>query len=102
MLNKCHRKRALKVAVVQVCKPSVAVLTVVFLLEFYFVRELLVAELFVGLGFAVVLLLGSSAYFIGWVGVTWLQQPQRKQVKAIPLSGDNRSLESKANFAARL
>ena len=86
----------------RVRKAWMAVLTVLFPLQFYFVRELLVLELFFALGFAVVLSLGGPAFFIGWVGVTWLRQPRRNQLKAIPLSEDNRSPDAKANFAARL
>jgi hypothetical protein len=72
----------------RVLQVLVVVLTVLFLLQFYFVRELLVLELFFGLSFAVVLLLGGPAYLIGWASVTWLRQPRRNQLKAIPLSQD--------------
>jgi hypothetical protein len=82
-------------------KGLIAVLTAFFLLQSYFVRELLLLELLFGLGFAVVLLLGGPAYLIGWAGVTWLQQTRRDQLKAIPLSEENRCLDREVNFAAR-
>lgn len=36
-----------------------------FVLRFYFVRELVAAELFFGLGFAILLMLGGLAYLVG-------------------------------------
>ena len=40
-------------------------LSIYFLLQFYFVRELLAAELFFGVGFAVLLVLGGALYLVG-------------------------------------
>jgi len=75
----------------------IAVLAAIFLLQFYFVRELLVVELFFALGFAVLLLLGGPAYLIGSAGVSWLVQPRSSQAKATSPLGhsaprDRRSL----------
>jgi len=44
------------------------VLAIYFVLQVYFVRELLVAELFFGLGFAVLFVLGGVFYFVGAIG----------------------------------
>jgi hypothetical protein len=78
-------------------KGMTTVLAVFFGLQVYFVRELLVAELFFGLGFAVLLVLGGLAYLVVSVcerglefaeaGVRvvgdsarrWFQQPRRNQ-----------------------
>jgi hypothetical protein len=47
---------------------AVAVLGAFFVLQFYFVRELLAAELLFGIAFAVLLVLGGLAYLVGSVG----------------------------------
>lgn len=44
------------------------VLVIYFVLQAYFVRELLVAELFFGLAFAVLLVLGGVCYLVGAIG----------------------------------
>jgi hypothetical protein len=49
-------------------KWTILVLTVFFVFQAYFVRELLAAELLFGLGFAVLLALGGIAYLLGVVG----------------------------------
>jgi len=54
------RAKALKVGAVA--------LAVFLVLKVYCVRELLAAELFFGLGFAVLLVLGGLAYLVGFVG----------------------------------
>ena len=45
-----------------------AVLAVILILQIYFVRELLAAELLFGLGFAVLLALGALFYVVGAIG----------------------------------
>ncbi len=85
----------------KVRKGVMTVVAVFVALQFYFVRELLVAELFFGLGFALLLVLGGLAYLVLSVGERGLefaeagaraigdsarrrfQQPQRNQQKAI-------------------
>jgi hypothetical protein len=85
----------------KVRKGTMTVLAVFFALQFYFVRELLVAELFFALGFAILLVVGSLAYLIVSAGERGLefaeagvrmigdsarrrfQQPRRNQQKAI-------------------
>lgn len=52
----------------KVRKGLLLALTILFVLQAYFVRELLAAELLFGLGFAVLLALGALAYFIGAIG----------------------------------
>src|SRR5277367_1544739 len=72
---------------------AVAVLTAFFVLQFYFVRELVAAELLFGLAFAILFALGGLAYLVGSVGErglefaeagvrmvgdsAWFQQPRR-------------------------
>ncbi len=81
----------------KVRKGMMIVLAVLFSLKVYFVRELLVAELFFGLGFAVLLVLGGLAYLVVSAGERgleyaeagvraigdsarrWFQQPRRNQ-----------------------
>jgi hypothetical protein len=76
-------------------KGMMTILAVYFALQLYFVRELLVAELFFGLGFAVLLVLGGLVYLvlsagerglefaeagvraIGDSARRWFQQPRR-------------------------
>ncbi len=79
----------------RVCRWVLVVLAVIFLLQFYFVRELLAAGLFFALGFAVVLALGGPAYLIGSAGVSWLEHPRRSQSNATP------SLEKSGAFDER-
>jgi hypothetical protein len=85
----------------KVRKGMMAAVAAFFALQLYFVRELLVAELFFGLGFAVLLVLGGLAYLvlsagerglefaeagvrmIGDSARRWFQQPRRNQQKAI-------------------
>jgi hypothetical protein len=52
---------------------AVAVLTAFFVLQFYFVRELVAAELLFGLAFAILLALGGLAYLVGLVGERGLE-----------------------------
>jgi energy-coupling factor transporter transmembrane protein EcfT len=49
------------------------VIAVFFVLQFYFVRELLAAELLFGLGFAVLLLAAALSYLVGSAGERGLQ-----------------------------
>lgn len=44
-----------------------------FVLQFYFVRELLAAELLFGLGFAILLVLGGLTYLVGSVCMRGLE-----------------------------
>jgi hypothetical protein len=74
----------------------VAVLAAIFLLQFYFVQELLAAELFFALGFAVVLALGGPAYLIGSAGLSWLDHPRRSQSNATPSLEKNSSFDQRA------
>lgn len=50
-----------------------AVVAAIFVLQFYVVRELLAAELFFGLGFAILLVLGGLAYLVGSICMRGLQ-----------------------------
>jgi hypothetical protein len=52
----------------KVRKGTVAILAVCFVLQLYFVRELLAAELLFALGFGVLFILGSTAYLLGAAG----------------------------------
>jgi hypothetical protein len=52
---------------------AVAVLTAFFVLQFYFVRELVAAELLFGLAFTILLALGGLAYLVGSVGERGLE-----------------------------
>ncbi|MGA3294126.1 MAG: hypothetical protein ABSE45_09095 [Candidatus Acidiferrales bacterium] len=58
---------------VKVRKGVLLILAVFFILQLYFVRELLAAELIFGVGFAVVLLLGGVFYVVGSVGERGLE-----------------------------
>ena len=49
-------------------KGMFSVIGVVFILQLYFVRELLAAELLFGLGFAVLLAIGGIIYLVGALG----------------------------------
>jgi hypothetical protein len=49
-------------------KGMFSVLAVFLILQIYFVRELLAAELIFGLGFAVLLVLGGIFYLVGTIG----------------------------------
>jgi hypothetical protein len=69
-----------------------AALAAIFLLQFYFVRELLAVELFIALGFAAVLVLGGPAYLIGSAGASWLERSPRSQSKATQPLGESGSL----------
>ena len=44
-----------------------AILTALFALQCYFVRELLAAELFFAVGFVALLALGGLVYLVGWI-----------------------------------
>jgi hypothetical protein len=52
----------------KVRKGMLSAVAVFFILQMYFVRELLAAELLFGLGFAVLLMLGGLFYAVGTVG----------------------------------
>jgi hypothetical protein len=52
----------------KVRKWMIAAVAVIFVLQLYFVRELLAAELLFGLGFGVLLVLGGLAYLVGSLG----------------------------------
>jgi hypothetical protein len=54
-------------------KGVVAVLAAFLVGQFYFVRELLAAELFLALGFAILLVLGGLVYLVGSVCVCGLR-----------------------------
>lgn len=83
-------------AIVQTAKVRrklIGVLAALFLLQFYFVRELLAVELFFALAFAVVLVLGGPAYLIVSANLTWLEQPRRSPSKATPALGHTGSFD---------
>ena len=84
---------------VRVHRRLLAALAAIFLLQFYFVRELLAVELFFALGFAVVLVLGGPAYLIGSAGASWLGRPRRSQSKATQPLGESRSLAERRGAA---
>jgi hypothetical protein len=63
-------------AVAQKAKVRKGLLTIVavfFVLQIYFVRELLAAELLFGMGFAVLFVMGLIFYFIGMIGERGLE-----------------------------
>jgi hypothetical protein len=63
-------------AVAQKAKVRKGMLTIVavfFVLQIYFVRELLAAELLFGMGFAVLFVMGLIFYFIGMIGERGLE-----------------------------
>jgi hypothetical protein len=57
----------------KVRKGMLTVVAVFFILQVYFVRELLAAELLFGMGFAVLFVLGLLFYFIGMIGERGLE-----------------------------
>ena len=65
---------ALRLAVVglgekaKVRKGMFSILAIFFILQIYFVRELLAAELLFGMGFAVLFVLGLTVYAVGAIG----------------------------------
>jgi hypothetical protein len=52
----------------KVRKGLLSVLAIFFILQIYFVRELLAAELLFGMGFAVLFVLGLTIYTVGAIG----------------------------------
>jgi hypothetical protein len=54
-------------------KGMMTVVAVFFVLQFYFVRALLAAELLFGLGFAVLLVVGGLSYLVGSAGERGLE-----------------------------
>ena len=52
----------------KVRKGMISILAVFFILQIYFVRELLAAELLFGMGFAVLFVLGLVIYAVGAIG----------------------------------
>jgi hypothetical protein len=52
---------------------SFGLIAAVFLLQFYYVRELLFAEVLVALGFMVVALIGAL-YALGYIAALWLRK----------------------------
>jgi hypothetical protein len=52
----------------KVRKGTVSIIAVFFVLQIYFVRELIAAELLFGMGFAVLFVMGLIFYFIGTLG----------------------------------
>ena len=57
----------------KVRKGTLATIAVFFVLQIYFVRELLAAELLFGMGFAVLFVMGLIFYFIGMIGERGLE-----------------------------
>jgi uncharacterized membrane protein len=71
MKSKLESFKAVAIGISQKAKVRKGILTVVaifLILQMYFVRELLAAELLFGLGFAVLLMLGGVFYAIGAIG----------------------------------
>ena len=63
--------KVLAIAVAEKAKPRrgfLSVLAILFVLQLYFIRELLAADLLFGLGFAVLLALGAIFYIVGAIG----------------------------------
>lgn len=52
----------------KVRKGMLSILAIFFVLQIYFVRELLAAELLFGMGFAVLFVLGLTVYTVGAIG----------------------------------
>jgi hypothetical protein len=52
----------------RVRKRMLSILAAIFVLQIYFVRELLAAELLFGMGFAVLFFLGLTIYLVGALG----------------------------------
>lgn len=57
----------------KVRKGMLTIIAVFFVLQIYFVRELLAAELLFGMGFAVLFVMGLIFYFIGMIGERGLE-----------------------------
>lgn len=88
---------------VRVHRRLVAALAAIFLLQFYFVRELLAVELFFALGFAVVFMLGGPAYLIGSAACHGWSNLEEVRQKPRNLIEKNRSLDERRvtrNFMA--
>jgi hypothetical protein len=71
MKNGLGRAKAVVAAIVGKAKDRTGMLSVVgivFVLQLYFVRELLAAELLFGLGFAVLFVVGAIIYLVGALG----------------------------------
>ena len=88
-------------AVAQKAKVRKGMLTIVavfFVLQIYFVRELLAAELLFGIGFAVLFVMGLIFYFIGMIGERGLELSEAG-VKLIASSA-RRGIEG-MDFASR-
>jgi hypothetical protein len=68
VLGKANAFASAFVAKAKVRKGTVSILAVFFVLQLYFVRELLAAELLFALGFGVLFILGSTAYLLGAAG----------------------------------
>lgn len=59
-----------------------AILAAVLLLRSYFVRELLVIELFFALLLLVAFVVGGTAYLLGSAVMSWLEKPRRGRAKS--------------------
>src|ERR1700678_747353 len=57
----------------KVRKGMLTIIAVFFVLQIYFVRELLAGELLFGMGFAVLFVMGLIFYFIGMIGERGLE-----------------------------
>ena len=57
----------------KVRKGMLTIIAVFFVLQIYFVRKLLAAELLFGMGFAVLFVMGLIFYFIGMIGERGLE-----------------------------
>jgi hypothetical protein len=67
-LTKLHTVLAGLIEKAKVRKGLLSILGIFFVLQVYFVRELIAAELLFGLGFAVLMLLGGIVYLVGAIG----------------------------------
>jgi hypothetical protein len=60
---------------------SAGLVAVVLLLQSYFVRELVVLELFCAFSLIASLVIGGTVYLIGYAVLLWLEQPRRSHAE---------------------
>lgn len=66
---------------VRLARYSAALLGVVLLLQFYFIREIAVIEVLFALLLIATLVLAGAAYMIGYAVLLWLERPRPRLAK---------------------